>query len=51
MHASTDTLVNQMTDQLDAETAEARRLAPYNRFMRSDPVIGPMIKEDRKSTV
>ena len=43
MHASTDTQVNSMTDQLEAETAEARRLAPHNRFMRAHPVIGPMI--------
>ena len=45
MHASTDTLVNAMTDQLEAETAEARRLAPHNRFMRAHPVIGPMITD------
>ncbi|TFC06749.1 hypothetical protein [Cryobacterium mannosilyticum] len=43
MHDSTDTLANAMTDQLEAEIAEARRLAPHNRFMRAHPVIGPMI--------
>ncbi|TFC84490.1 hypothetical protein [Cryobacterium sp. TMT3-29-2] len=43
MHDSTDTSVNAMTDQLEAEVDEARRLAPHNRFMRAHPGIGPMI--------
>lgn len=43
MESSTDTVTNFLADQIEAECAEARRLAPHNRFMRSHSLLGPRL--------
>lgn len=44
MHASTDALVNSVADQTEAEAAEARGLAPHNRFFMNDRRIRAMLE-------